>query len=314
MSKIKISGFYDEVSSNLKTQLDLMKELGESYICPRNINGKSIAAYTLEEFEKDVKPMLDEYGAKFSSIGSPIGKCGLTDDEAYEAQKKKLAELVKICKLMDCKYIRIFSFKVKPENYDEEFPMVVEKIRGFLDIVRGTDIVLIHENEKGIWGDEPNRVLKLYNEINDPQFKLCFDASNYIQCGYDAPQAYELLKDYTVYYHIKDCSLDRIEVPVGYGAGNYKGMIEDLIKNRNYEGFMTLEPHTHRYANAKLLFNVVWPLAICIKPGFINKWHKVFKQIDKFMGIKTWQKVSLKEVFVWQHQGLKKILNEVEGE
>ena len=42
MSKIKISGFYDEVSSNLKTQLDLMKELGESYICPRNINGKSI--------------------------------------------------------------------------------------------------------------------------------------------------------------------------------------------------------------------------------------------------------------------------------
>ena len=314
MSKIKISGFYDEVSSNLKTQLDLMKELGETYICPRNINGKSIASYTLEEFEKDVKPMLDEYGAKFSSIGSPIGKCGLTDDEAYEAQKKKLAELVKICKLMDCKYIRIFSFKVKPENYDEKFPMVVEKIKGFLDIVRGTDIVLIHENEKGIWGDEPNRVLKLYKEINDPQFKLCFDASNYIQCGYDAPKAYELLKDYTIYYHIKDCSLDRIEVPVGYGVGNYKGMIEDLIKNRNYEGFMTLEPHTHRYANAKLLFNVVWPLAICIKPGFINKWHKVFKQIDKFMGIKTWQKVSLKEVFVWQHQGLKKILNEVEGE
>ena len=68
---IKISGFYDEVSGDLKTQLELCKKLGEQYICPRIVNGKNIANYTLEEFEKDIKPMLDEYGVKFSSIGSP---------------------------------------------------------------------------------------------------------------------------------------------------------------------------------------------------------------------------------------------------
>ncbi len=55
MSNIKISGFYDEVSSDLKTQLDTIKEYGESYLCPRKINGKNIADYTLEEFEKEVK-------------------------------------------------------------------------------------------------------------------------------------------------------------------------------------------------------------------------------------------------------------------
>ena len=109
MANIKISGFYDEVTSDLKTQLEMIKSFGEEYLCPRNINGKSIAAYTAEEFEKDIKPMLDEYGVKFSSIGSPIGKIDLYDEEGYANQLKKLEELVKICKKMHCKYIRIFD-------------------------------------------------------------------------------------------------------------------------------------------------------------------------------------------------------------
>lgn len=32
MSNIKISGFYDEVSSDLKTQLETVKAYGESYM------------------------------------------------------------------------------------------------------------------------------------------------------------------------------------------------------------------------------------------------------------------------------------------
>lgn len=313
MSKVMISGFYDEVTSDLKTQLEMIKGFGESYLCPRNINGKNIAAYTAEEFEKDIKPMLDEYGVKFSSIGSPIGKIDLYDDEAYESQKKKLQELVKICKMMDCKYIRIFSFKVKNGNYDEYFPIVVKKLKGFLEIVKGTDIILLHENEKHIFGDEPNRVLKLYKEIDDPQFKLCFDASNYIQCGYNAPQAYEMLKDYTIYYHIKDCSPEKIEVPVGHGDGGYREMINDLLNNRNYEGFFTLEPHTHRYAICKNIFNAFCWLAALIPAANINKWHTVFRRIDTEMGVKKWQKVSRREVFEWQYNELKKIIEEIQN-
>ena len=82
-------------------------------MCPRVVDGKNIADYTAEEFAANIKPRLDAAGIKFSSIGSPIGKIGLYDDAAYEAQLAKLEELVKICKLMDCKYIRMFSFRVK---------------------------------------------------------------------------------------------------------------------------------------------------------------------------------------------------------
>ena len=93
---VKISGFYDEVSSDLETQCKLVKELGETYMCPRKVNGRNIASYTAEEFQREVKPTLDKYGVKFSSIGSPIGKIRWDDDDAYESQLRQLEELVKI--------------------------------------------------------------------------------------------------------------------------------------------------------------------------------------------------------------------------
>ncbi|MDE7373639.1 MAG: hypothetical protein K2N18_06215 [Clostridia bacterium] len=110
MGKIAISGFYDEINSNLSTQIATIKELGESYLCPRNLDGKNIADFTFEEFKENVYPVLSKEGIKFSSIGSPIGKVGIDDEEGFAKQKKQLAELVKIAQLMECKYIRIFSF------------------------------------------------------------------------------------------------------------------------------------------------------------------------------------------------------------
>lgn len=313
MSNIKISGFYDEVSGDLKTQLETIKAYGESYLCPRKINGKNIADYTAEEFEKDVKPMLDEYGVKFSSIGSPIGKIGLYDDEKYAAQCKKLAELVKICKIMDCKYIRMFSFRGLSGDYEKDFVQVVKRLRGFLEIVRESGVILLHENEKRIWADTPERVIRLYNEINDPQFKLCFDASNYIQCGVDAAKAYDALKDITEYYHIKDCSKDKVEVPVGMGLGDYKNMIKDLVK-RGYDGFMTLEPHTGKYADHKKSFHYFGWLLFGIPFEHMNKWRKIFHEIDDAKGLSHTQPVSRRQMMDWQYYGLKEMIEEAEKE
>ena len=67
--KVIISGFYDEVSLKLDNQIALLNELGEKYMCPRLLDGKNIADYTLEEFVEQIKPRLDENGIKFSSMG-----------------------------------------------------------------------------------------------------------------------------------------------------------------------------------------------------------------------------------------------------
>ena len=68
MTKITVSGFYDEISGDLDKQIAVLHELGEQYLCPRTVNGKNIADYTFEEFEKDgVYAVLNQQFAKRSS-------------------------------------------------------------------------------------------------------------------------------------------------------------------------------------------------------------------------------------------------------
>ncbi|MDD3947202.1 MAG: sugar phosphate isomerase/epimerase [Clostridia bacterium] len=304
--KVTISGFYDEISFKLDNQLDALKELGETYMCPRTIDGKNIADYTAEEFAKTVQPKLDAAGIKFSSIGSPIGKVSITDDEGYQKQLVKLAELVKIAELMDCKYIRIFSFLLPsyddPAMYRDE---VMKKMRGYLDVVKGSKVILLHENEKGIYGNIATRCLDLYQTMDDPQLQLIYDASNFIQCDDDPVAAFELLKDYVVYYHIKDCDKEtKVEVPVGTGDGNYDYILSEL-KKRGYEGFMTLEPHTAKYA---VLRRPVY--FIPFMPFILAKFYKAFRKIDATLGKKATQKVTRKDVFFIQYDYLNKLIKE----
>lgn len=302
MAKITISGFYDEVSGDLNTQIAEIKKLGESYLCPRTVNGKSIADFTAEEFKRDIKPILDKEGIKFSSIGSPIGKVNIDDEEGFERQKKQLKELVEIAKMMDCKYIRAFSFFYGDKDPDSCFDTVLAKTKQFMEIVKGSGVKFMHENEKFIYGDVPERVLKLYNAINDEDFVLCFDASNYVQCDVKPNEAFDMLKDYTVYYHIKDCSKYKVEVPVGTGEGCYDYIFAQL-KARNYEGFVTMEPHTWKYAIFKLPVYCI-PFMPLIKKDYF----KAFRGVDKAMHVSPLKKVSRTTVFEWQYNNLKKLI------
>ncbi len=296
---MKISGFYDEVSSKLDTQIDLIKEFGESYLCPRGVDGKNISAYTVEEFDEKVKPRLVENGIMFSSIGSPIGKIKLRDEKAFEAQTKKLEELFKIAKSMDCKYIRVFSFHLpKCDNPNEFLGEVVAKLKVWAEMAEKEEIILIHENEKFIFGDTPKRFIALAKAVNSPSFKLCYDASNYVQCGVDCGEAYELTRPFTVYYHIKDCSKFKVETPLGLGVCNYDHIIS-CLKAQGYDGFLTLEPHTIKYVALRRLLTVV-----PIMPNY----RKTFKEINKAKNKNFFKKVTAKDVFVWQYEALKEML------
>ncbi|MDR2046430.1 MAG: sugar phosphate isomerase/epimerase [Clostridiales bacterium] len=300
----RISGFYDEAAADLGKQIALIKKLGGKYLCPRLLNGKNIADFSADEFERDILPVLSDAGIRLSSLGSPAGKINIDDADAYAAQKKKLAELIKIAGLADCKYIRCFSFFTGGADTDGVRNKVLDKWRGFLELAEGSGVTLLHENEKKIFGDIPERALWLYVKLSHPQFKLCYDASNYIQCGADPWAAYEATREYTVYYHMKDC-IDGVETPLGMGRGRIADIIKDL-NERGYDGFLTLEPHTAKYALLKKAFYIL-PFLRATRYG------RVFGMIDKAAGIKPLETVSREDVFVWQYENLVKIIKNVGG-
>ncbi|MDY2937302.1 MAG: TIM barrel protein [Fusicatenibacter sp.] len=244
-NKIQISGFADEISSDFTEQLETVTALSMHYISLRSADGKGIADYTVEEVEQQLLPKLEKYQVKVSSIGSPIGKVGVEDEEGFEKQKQQLTEICKICKLLDCRYIRVFSFFIPegkdPDDYKD---IVISKMQQFLDIAKEADVVLIHENEKDIYGDIGRRCKTLFEALPDEHLRAAFDFANFVQCKEDTKECWELLKPYIAYIHIKDAvSTDNENVVCGTGEGNIKELLTKAINEEGYEGFLTLEPH-----------------------------------------------------------------------
>ena len=81
MKDIYISGFADEISSSFDEQLRTVRELGMQYISLRSADKKGIADFTVEEVKNDLLPRLQAAGVGVSSLGSPIGKVKIDDEE-----------------------------------------------------------------------------------------------------------------------------------------------------------------------------------------------------------------------------------------
>lgn len=242
---IHISGFADEISSNFVEQLETVTRLGMHYISLRSADGKGIAEYSLEEVKTNLLPKLNEYQVRVSSIGSPIGKVGVEDEEGFAKQKEQLEEICKIANLLECKYIRMFSFFMpEGKNPDDYKDVVINKLREFIAIASKYDVVLMHENEKDIYGDVLSRCKILMDELGDDHFAAAFDFANFVQCKQDTEECWNELQKHIVYIHIKDAvSHDNENVVCGTGEGKIPQLLKRAIVDEGYEGFLTLEPH-----------------------------------------------------------------------
>ncbi len=252
---IRISGFADEISPDFTKQLETVTSLGMRYISLRSADGKGVAEFTEEEVRDSLMPRLEKFGVKVSSIGSPIGKVGIEDEAGFAAQLEQLERLCRICKLLDCRYIRMFSFFIPqgkdPEQYRDA---VIEKLRKFAAVAEKHDVILLHENEKDIYGDVGSRCKVIFDALASPHFRAAFDFANFVQCGEDTAECWELLRPYIEYIHIKDAvTHDKENVLCGTGEGKIKELLTRAIRDEGYEGFLTLEPHLVLFASLQSL-------------------------------------------------------------
>lgn len=247
MNNFIITAFADEIDSAISKQIAGLKMSGISHIEVRGVNGKNISEVTLEEAEA-LKRTFDKEGILVSSIGSPIGKIKITDP--FDKHLKLFDHILQVAEILEAPFIRMFSFFIneekKKENVREE---VIKRWKQFLQYAeKYPEITLLHENEKGIFGDEPERCLKLIEELNSPQLKIVFDPANFVQCDVEVfPKAYTLLREYIAYVHIKDAQFsDQKVYPAGFGDGKIPEILNALAKS-GYRGFLSLEPHLSHF-------------------------------------------------------------------
>ena len=251
MAELILSAFSDEYADGFSEQLAAMKRLGIDYIELRFVNKKNVSALTGEEVET-VRRQLKDAGIRVSAIGSPLGKVAIDGDwQAHLDQTKRICETA--CRLDSC-FVRMFSFYLPegeaPERYRDQ---VIDRLGQMLDIADSYGVTFGHENEARIYGDSPERCLDLLESFRG-RLRCVFDMGNFLLEGHDPyPKAYESLKPYLGWFHVKDALRAGAIVPAGKGEACISQILRDYRQSGSGSVFVTLEPHLQTFSGLNAL-------------------------------------------------------------
>ncbi len=233
---VRLYGFADEASASIDGQISALKKHHMDGLELRGSEYGSTTRMTVEQV-KEIRKKLADAGIPVWSIGSAVGKLDIR--EPLDSHLERFKRILEFADILDAKRIRLFSFYIPahedPAQYEGE---VLDRMGKLLEQAKGSGVTLCHENEKGIFGDSPERCRKLMDTF--PELRTTFDFANYVQCGYDPRDAWKLLKPTVCYLHVKDAKGKQV-VPAGKGDGHLKEIIGEYLKDGGRD--FTLEPH-----------------------------------------------------------------------
>jgi sugar phosphate isomerase/epimerase len=248
---IRLSAFADEISADLNVQIDVLRSEQIHFIDLRGVWNTNVLDLTDQQVT-EIKHRLDAHGIGVSAIASPIGKIPI--DAPFEEHLQRFQRAIALAQFFHTPFIRIFSFYppvadseanggkriVDPTMWRNE---VLRRLRELTMLARHANLILLHENEKDIYGDSIARCIDLLQNINNPHFQAIFDPANFIQCEQTPyPDAYQALRPWLRYIHVKDALTDGTVVAAGEGVARWLETLQQLHAEF-YDGFFSLEPH-----------------------------------------------------------------------
>lgn len=271
-----LSGFGDEIDADPGVQVAVLQALGANNIEVRSAWGINIVDLSDEQLDSLAALLADRH-IGVSAIASPIGKVDITLPVEHEVAR--LGRAIAAAHRLDSRYIRMFSFfsgeGVRPESIRDE---VIVRMRALADLAEREGVILLHENEKEIYGDIPERVLDIVESVGSSALRLAWDSANFVQVGVRPfSEGYAMLRPHLEYLQVKDAlAASSAVVPAGEGDGQ---LVETLtaLRDDGYVGFASLEPHL---ADANALGGFSGPEAF-------GRAARAFRSLTEQLGIHT---------------------------
>jgi sugar phosphate isomerase/epimerase len=256
----RISAFGDEVASDVEEQIAVLERNDVRAIELRSASGVNVVDLDADELRR-AAALLEAAGFTVSAIASPVGKAPVDGD--FDSELARLRAAMNAAKQLDTRLIRVFSFFIPDGRYADFRDQVIRRMAAFAREAAAQDLVLVHENESYIYGDDAERCRDLIESVGSPALKVAFDPANFVQVGVRPfDEAWPLLARHVVHFHVKDAvAVDREGVdpypahapelslmasvrPAGEGDGQLEQLISAL-ERQDYGGYLVIEPHLH---------------------------------------------------------------------
>lgn len=183
--------------------------------------------------------------AVLDSKGLTCYTFGVAGTSMKKEENKKLFEMAKF---LGCKLIIV-------EPRDQAIWDNLE------ELVKEYDIKLaIHNHGKGTVYGDPATVQKILDS-RDKRIGVCMDVGWITAAGFDAAEVFKNYKGRVYDIHLKDKKIEKaqdgkevyLDVEVGTGGANYKGLFAEL-KKAKWDGVMAIETDNASFANEPTKF------------------------------------------------------------
>lgn len=243
MTEWTLSGFGDEIDQDPEVQAAVLAALGARCIEVRSAWGVNVVELDDDRLGR-LGGILDARGMSVSAVASPVGKVRI-DEDAADGELARLDRAITAAERLGAPYVRLFSFYRAPGTPPEAVrDAVLARMRGFAELAERRGVTLVHENEKDIYGDVPERVLDVVESVGSERLRVAWDNANFVQVGVRPfSDGYAMLRPYLAYLQVKDAlAADGRVVPAGEGDGE---LLETLtaLRDDGYTGYASLEPH-----------------------------------------------------------------------
>ncbi len=253
-----ISAFGDEIAPGLEEQVAVLRDQGVGALELRSAWGVNVVDLGQERLEH-AAGLLKLAGIDVSAIASPVGKAEADGD--LDAELSRLRAALDAAERLGTQRIRVFSFFIPDGRHAAFRDEVLRRMSLFAGEAAAQGLVLVHENESYIYGDDAEHCRDLIESVGSPALQIAFDPANFVQVGVRPfDEAWPLLAEHVSHFHVKDAvPVDRDGVapypahapelqlmasvrPAGEGDGQLAELLHAL-ERQDYRGFLVIEPH-----------------------------------------------------------------------
>ncbi|MDA3958365.1 TIM barrel protein [Oceanispirochaeta sp.] len=243
------TGISDEGAPGLKEQINLHRQLGWNSLELRSIDGKNICEMPDRDFDEAFE-IISEEGFSVAGFGSSIANWSRPVTGDFNIDKQDLMRAAPRMHKLKTPFLRIMSYTQGEASDQEWAEKAISRVLELTRMAEGEGITLIHENCDGWASSKPENMARMLDAIPSKALKIVFDMGNPRSHGHPEEAVFDFLKvckERIVHIHIKDCYLNEKNEDIhcfpGEGECHVYDIVETMVKEQNFRGYISIEPH-----------------------------------------------------------------------